>query len=125
MPRQAFIALELNGPAFRALPVERERERTSRLVAIDIDPDASVLAQRYPDARTHLISAGVVRVPAGAPYAEGIILSLEPPRIHVPRELAVQLPRYDPREGRVPARFDVEVRYGRNDEPWVTGVRGR
>ena len=93
LPRQAFIALELNGPAFRALPVERERELTSRLVAIDIDPDASVLAQRYPNARTHLISAGVVRVPAGAPYAEGIILSLEPPRIHVPRDLAVQLPR--------------------------------
>ncbi len=83
-----------------------------------------MLAQRYPNARTHLISAGVVRVPAGAPYAEGIILSLEPPRIHVPRDLAAQLPRYEPREGRVPARFDVEVRYGRNDEPWVTGVRG-
>ena len=71
LPRQAFIALELNGPAFRALPVERERERTSRLVAIDIDPDARVLAQRYPNARTHLISAGVVRVTSGGSLRRG------------------------------------------------------
>jgi hypothetical protein len=82
-----------------------------------------VLARRYPNARTHLISAGTIRVPAGAPYSDGIVLSLEPQRIHVPRELAAQLPRDDLREERVRQPFEVEIRYGLNDEPWATAVR--
>ncbi len=123
LPRQAFVALELDGPAFRALPIERERERTSRLVVVDIAPDADTLARRYPNARTHLISAGTVRVPADAAYRDGIVVSLEPQRIHVPREWAALLPRYDPREGRVTQRFEVEIRYGLNYEPWITAIR--
>jgi hypothetical protein len=124
LPRAAYVALEFNGPAFRALPIERERDRTTRLVAIDIDRDADVLESRYPNASTHLISAASVRVPPGASYADAIVLNLDPPRIHVPRQFAMQLPPYDPRQGRPPQRFEIEVRYGRSYEPWVTAVRG-
>jgi hypothetical protein len=123
LPRRAFVALELDGPAFRALPIERERERTSRLVVVDIDPDADTLARRYPNARTHLISAAVVRVPPEASYADAVVVSLEPQRLSVPREWAAQLPRYDPTPERVRQSFEVEIRYGRNVEPWITAIR--
>lgn len=125
LPRQAYVALELNGPAFRALPIEREREQTTRLVAIDIDRDAAVLEARYPEARTYLISPATVGVPPGASYADGTVLNLDPPQLHVPRELAEQLPRYDARQERQTPRFEIELRYGRNHEPWVTAVRAR
>jgi hypothetical protein len=123
VPRRAYVALELNGPAFRALPIERERDQTTRLVAIDIDRDAAVLEARYPNARTHLIAAAMVDVPAGASYAEGIVLNLDPQQVHVPPEFAARIPGYEPHGGRAIRPFELEVRYGLNSEPWVTAVR--
>jgi hypothetical protein len=64
-------------------------------------------------------------MPNQSPYVVGTIDRIVPQQIHVPREWAAQLPRYDPREDRVSTRFDVDVRYGLNYEPWVTAVRRR
>jgi hypothetical protein len=125
LSRRAYVALEFNGPAFRALPMEREREQATRLVAIDIDREAAVLEARYPNPRTHLISPAIVRVPRGASYAEAIVVNLDPAQIHVPPEFAVRFPGYEPHGGRAIRPFEFEVRYGRNYEPWVTAVRVR
>jgi hypothetical protein len=146
MPRDVFVALELDGPAWRAFLEERARsvvvprgertiadelaEKGSRLVVVDADPDAAVLESRYPDARRYLITAGtaraqVVSMPNEPPYVVGTIERLMPQQIHVPREWASQLPRYEPSAERISERFEVEIRYGRNYEPWVTAIRRR
>jgi hypothetical protein len=141
-----FVVLELDGAAWRAFLEERlERvvpppgvrtladelaETGSRLVVVDADRDAAVLESRYPDARRYLITAGtarpqVVSMPNQSPYVVGTIDRIMPQQIHVPKEWAALLSPYDPREGRVSTRFDVDVRYGLNYEPWVTAVRRR
>lgn len=107
LPRRVFVALALD-PA---------RTEGSRLVVVDVDADAAVLERRYPDGRTHLITAGTAR-------ADGTIVNLDPVRIHVTRELAAALPRWqatrDPSRSHVP--FTMSLRYGRHREPWVVGV---
>jgi hypothetical protein len=144
LPREVFVVLELDGPAWRAFLEERLEavsaprtqrsivdelaDKGSRLVVVDADRDAVVLESRYRDARRYLIAAGtaraqVVSAPHESPYVVGTIDRIMPQQIHVPREWAAQLPPNDPREGRVSARFEVDVRYGLNYEPWVTAVR--
>ena len=146
LPREVFVVLELDGPAWRAFLEERvpavspprgERtivdelaEKASRLVVVDADRDAAVLESKYPDARRYLISAGTARAqvvspPKESPYVVGTINRIMPQQIHVPREWAGQFPRVDPRQGGVSTRFDVDVRYGLDYEPWVTAIRPR
>lgn len=127
LPRQGFAALELDGPAFRALPFSREddRERASRLVVVDADVDADVLAARYPDGRTHLITAATLRLVPGQPYSGALVVGIEPQRIHVPREWAAELPRDERRDERARTPFDLEIRYGLAYEPWVTRIAQR
>jgi hypothetical protein len=146
LPREVFVVLELDGPAWRAFLEERLAEvgppraersivdeladKGSRLVVVDAELDAAVLESRYPDARRYLITAGtaraqVVSMPKEPSYVVGTIDRIMPRQIHLPREWAAQLPPYDPREGSVSARFDLDVRYGLNYEPWVTAIRRR
>jgi hypothetical protein len=146
MPRNVLVVLELDGPAWRAFLEEQapkavllrgERtsadelaEKGSRLVVVDADRDAAVLESRYADPRRYLITAGtartqVVSMPNEPSYIVGTIDRVMPRQIHVSREWAARLPSYDVREERVSARFEVEVRYGRNYEPWVTAIRPR
>jgi Domain of unknown function (DUF4824) len=141
MPRAAFVVFELDGAAWRAFLEERARDPAPpgtdraiadelakggpRLVPVDVDQDAAVLESRYPDARSYLITAGTVRAqlvsaPNESPYVVGTIDRLMPQQIHVPREWAAELP---PSRECVPLRFEVEIRYGLNYEPWVTAIR--
>jgi hypothetical protein len=83
------------------------------------------LTARYPDGRTHLITAATIaiqrRAPADAPHAlAGVIVGLSPSRITVPGTLARALPnrRFD----QPPSAFSVSIRYGRLHEPWVVAV---
>jgi len=122
--------------------VERELQRAAEQRASDVyflpsEPvafrvrgeivrsDGDVLSARYPNARTHLVTAGRIRVtrhePRGEPpYLTGSIENIEPRRIHVPRELAsALLPR---RFDAAPPSLTVSIRYGRNFEPWVVGI---
>ena len=106
--RQGFAALELRDEPFTT--------KASRLVVVDIDRDAATLERRYPDGRTHIITAATIAVPADGSYEAGSVVSLEPQRIHVPREWAGQLAR---------GGFDVELWYGVRYEPWITAIRQR
>lgn len=139
LPREAFVAFELDGPAWRAL-LERPdlvnvprlpageagdiRTWASRLAAVDAAPDGETLAALYPDARTHLITAATVWIrrvqrPGQPPYLAGAVNDISPNRIHVPREWASALPRV---QGSARPRFTMAVRYGARFEPWVVGV---
>jgi hypothetical protein len=149
LPRQVFVAFELGGAAWEALMAERAREmesaaqrgvpmrplavddlreRGSRLVAVDADPDATTLRQRYPDARRYLVTAAVVRVALISPlneqpYVIGLVDRVDPGALHVPTGLAGRLPRENagPDAGRR-ARYRVSVRYGRRVEPFITAI---
>jgi hypothetical protein len=144
LPRDVFVVLELDGPSWRAFLQERARdvalrpgertiadelaEKGSRLVVVDAGRDAAMLESRYPDARRHLITAGtararVVSVPDEPPYIAGTVDRVMPQQIHVPSEWAAQLPNREPGQRPVIPRFEVEIRYGRNYEPWVTAIR--
>jgi hypothetical protein len=125
LPRRGYVALELNGPAFAALSLPRdgERQRVSRLVVVDADVDPGVLEARYPDGRTHIITSATLRPLPGRPLRDSLVMTIEPQRLHVPREWAARLPppRTFERDGLQP--FTAEVRYGARYEPWVTRIR--
>jgi hypothetical protein len=131
--RDVFVALELDGPAWHAwvrtyeenMPqwspegeMKRTFEEGSRLVPVDAALEAATLAAKYPDAGTHLIARGVVRVmlhtPGGErPRISGVVEALTPDTLHMPAHLGKRL-------GARPYR--VSVRYGRRYEPWIVGV---
>ena len=102
---------------FVALAIDPARLEGSRLVVVDVADDAAVLERRYPDGRTHLIAAGLART------GEEVV-NLDPVRIHVPRELAGQLPARPPRRVELarPTPFKLWLRYGRHWGPWVVNV---
>lgn len=140
LPRAAYVAFELAGPAWEAFLASREatelleprvpeqtiREYGSRLVPVDAAADANALTARYPDGRRHLITAAIVglswvRPQRGAPYLAGHVRNIEPNSVYVPRDLARQLPlrdRIDPAQ----RPYDVTLAYGSRWEPWVTAV---
>jgi hypothetical protein len=113
LPRRVYVVLEL-----------RERQPTrSRLVPVDAGLDPDDLATRYPDGKTHLITAGVVALRGGGsratPWVDGDLVSLDPRGIHVPRGLAERL-RLARRPG---LRFMLSARYGTRFEPWIVDVQ--
>ena len=135
LPRQAFVAFELDGPAWQAIQAESYPETpalreeflrfASRLVPVDAARDAGTLAARYPDARTHLIAAAVVRLsrvapPMETPFLAGMVTTVDPGRIHVPRELASRIP--GPGSRAAPG-YSVRLRYGSRWAPFVVGVQ--
>jgi hypothetical protein len=142
LPRQVFVALELNGPALQAVrdtlardaltgtpvPGREPVDSASRLVVVDVDRDAAALARRYPDPRTHVIAATTMRVTrverAGeaGPVVTGWVGPLDPPLIQIPGEWAGQLPATSRSAAAAPA-LEVELFYGVAVEPWVTDVR--
>jgi hypothetical protein len=137
--RRAFVAFELDGPAWQAVVADRRRNEpavaqedrdrllstASRLVPVAIGPDAATLVARYPDPRTHLISAATVGImrtdPVGEPaYLAGMVMNVDPRRIQVPAALAGNLPsrRFDAEL----QPFSVSLMYGSRWEPWIASV---
>jgi len=114
LQRRAYIALEL-----------REGQPTrSRLVPVDASPDRDVLRAKYPDGRTHLITAGFIGLrpvpgPGGTSSLEGYLVSIDPRGIHVPAQFAPTLRQGSARD----RRFTLSVRYGSRLEPWIVNAR--
>jgi hypothetical protein len=100
---------------YAALELRDEAER-SRLFVVDVAADGPALQRKYPDGRTHIITAATIAVPAGGTDDEGYVISVDPQRLHVPREL---------REPLTTGRFDVELWYGVRYEPWISAIRRR
>jgi hypothetical protein len=151
----AYAVLELDGPSRQAWIAERMAEQgrqvdgtlatrdsilgryrrslenRTRLVLVDVGPDAAALAARYPDASRHLIVRATVqtfvnwrpRAPA-APSVQDTVLGsrvvLERPRMLLsgPRAAAF-------RAARRPTAYDVTVATGRGFVPWIADARPR
>jgi len=136
-PRVAFVAVEYNGPAWRALQEDYEQNRAARearhentfpeqgphdshLVAIDADLNASSLRRRYPDGTSVLIVPALISVDADDKSPRGFranIVQLES-SVHVPRPFSDQF-----RHLKQPAPpYSVQLHFGTFHEPWVTAV---
>lgn len=127
VPRTAFVALELDGPASR-LWHERHPEipGASRLIPIDAAPDPVQLRTRHPDRHSVIILPAVIRIsllnafPARGRKAR-VIGSIDkvPTAIHVPQPFSARLRTLS--TATRPA-YSVSVTFGSLLDPWVTGV---
>jgi hypothetical protein len=162
--RQAWVAFELDGPAYAAAlawhasglrdaeaaaaaaPEDtelaqrldqartefvRERTRASRLFAIDVDREHSVLRERYPDRERYLLLRASIEVSFSYRSGEedrafGYIDRLHLAEIHVPRRWhgeveEAQQRRFEP-EPQVHG-FEAMVVFGRRHEPWIESLQ--
>lgn len=135
-PRQAYLALEFDGPAWQRYLEEARKtshdtgwreNATSHLVAVDAARSPEVLLARYANTGRHLIVRGTLatrwaRTEEGA-VIEGRIVDLMPREIHVSLPLANALQRFAGHweVDQVP-RFTVRLGYGVRYEPWVESV---
>lgn len=113
LQRRAFIAFEL-----------RDGLPASRLVPVDASVDRDEILAKYPNRRTHLITAGLVGlrrdlIPGQPDLVDGYVVSIDPRELHVPTEFAGRLRR----NGTGTARFTMTVRFGSRLEPWIVDVR--
>ncbi len=134
LPRDVFLVLELDGPAYRQAlehaqrhaaekaggkqeadaqkEVERELHESSRLFVVDAGLEVAALRARHPDRSAYAIVRGQVR-PAfhrDASYS-GMVADLAVDEITVPRE------RRNAFEGA--KRYSAQVAFGRRLEPWL------
>lgn len=118
LTRQAYLALEYDGSAFREWqdrhPVVPGQpapslDQISRLVLLDVGPDAAALRKKYPDFRR------VIILPGAARGSQRSFARLEVNTIHVP------LPHSGALKGA--AHYRVRLRQGPSLEIWVTEVQ--
>lgn len=140
--RQAYVALEYDGPAWRHwletyqrfydesnptkpshTPIE-DVPNHSRLIAIDADRDPRALRARHPDRSSVLILPAIIGI-SYQPYTDppliGHVREL-PTAIHVPRPFSDRFRQLDRLGYRPNMAYRVRLRYGSLYEPWVEGV---
>jgi uncharacterized protein DUF4824 len=146
--RHGYVVLEYDGAAFERLRQHDEalqaqlaaenpsvatsppwwRNEATRLVVVDLGPDADALRRIYPDRSRYLISLariGVRDAPGGT--LTGFVPELLPSTINVPLPFskklrdAAALHAGDPPKSWTP-RYTVTLRYGRFLEPWIVDV---
>jgi hypothetical protein len=140
--RSAYIAIELDGRSFEEYKdrrreqslqwkqkpedVERDLAQASRLVPIDAARTKEDLRSRYPDRTRILILPAVVRIQVDSspkdPALKGFMTEW-PSQIHIPKPFSDGMRDLDLSYRPNQPRFEVDLAYGRNLEPWVTAVR--
>lgn len=136
-PRRAWVVLEYDGPAWRALHQRRALspetgsrfESPSRLVPVDAGADPEALARRHPG---HLVLPAVIGLaylaPAqGGPLVYGVLYHLVPAELTVPRELRAVFNGLEARSGEAPhePRYEVDIAVGQLGLPYVRDARLR
>lgn len=169
LDRKAYVVLEYNGAAWEAYlqkyrdkhaaklaeaRTEKQRKgqlqfqenfekNASRLVLVDIGPDAAALRTRYPDSSKYLITRALIYAhlykdkEAGNKVDEirAHATRLLPNAVNVPRqyhaviEKAAQKSRefnqkYDPNYPEIPD-YKITLVYGQRNEPWIEAVAGK
>jgi hypothetical protein len=152
LPRLAWAAFELDGPAWRAIVQRRSVQAAgaasrfepwsgSRLVPIDVARDAGTLRRRY-EGQQVIVMPVVVQVryenrPGHGPVVWGLITRLVSDSVSVPPRLRSRLAGLPARMGSVPPeglepesapqppppRYEVELGVGRLGAPWMVDVR--
>jgi hypothetical protein len=136
-PRRAWVVLEYDGPAWRALQRRRALspdgssrfDSSSRLVPVDVGADPEALARRHPG---HLVLPAIIGVaylpPAqGGPLVYGVLYRLVPAELSVPRQLRAVFTGLDARSGDASPepRYEVDIAIGQLGLPYVRGARLR
>jgi hypothetical protein len=142
LPRLAWVAFELNGPAWHLIEQRRSMvappdpanptrsfdrpQDWSRLVPVDAAVAPEPLRRRYAHAPVIVLPA-VVRMRFRTTRAEGPsvwaeVESLVSPDVSIPARLRGRLPRAAIESNR-PARYEVDFRVGRLGGAWVEDVR--
>jgi hypothetical protein len=133
LPRIAWVAFELNGPAWRDIerrlalrPDAPDRHGTvtdaSRLVPVDASLDFDTLLARYPYGHLVLrasIDLGFVPPANKGPLVYGRIRNVIPSAVTVPRGLR---DRFLPRDAPPPHHYGVDLAVGRLGIPYVTAI---
>lgn len=154
LPKEVFVVLELDGPAYQfalqraqqaaeqASKVDqqkkavqrlvRERTANSRLFAVDAGKDIAMLRAQYPDRERYAIVRGSVRMQwlsGKSPRWGGYIAEIANDRVHVPLEFqpAIQMPQTPRGESRSDAGvpFQATVAFGKRLEPWILAASAR
>jgi hypothetical protein len=124
VPRSGFVALEYNGPAYRAVAIPGNI--LSRLVAIDATTDAAQLRARHPDRHSILVLPAVIGISireavpnkSWQPQIIGFIDNV-PRSIHLPRPFSGKFRAFPITN---PTPYRVRVTFGSALDPWVTNV---
>lgn len=136
-PRIAWIAFELDGPAWReverrrALSAEEPRHfpyLRSRLVPVDAAADVETLRTRYPSG--HLIVRGVIALgfvgpERSGPLVYGMLRDVAPGTISVPAHLRAVFDGLPERvaDSDATPRYEAEIAIGRLGLPYMRSAR--
>ncbi|MGE4560726.1 MAG: DUF4824 family protein [Desulfobulbus sp.] len=112
--------------------IRAEQMEQSRLFVVNAGKNAAQLRTLYKDPARYIITSGIVgihyREENGRLWAQGMIRGLRPAKLHLPLEQRRQVDRLLERnhlnrsEGNLP-RYEVEVVYGKRDQPWIGSIR--
>jgi hypothetical protein len=166
LDRKAYVVLEYNGAAWEAYlqkkrdeyaarlakaqtDTQRENiehtqgyfEKTaSRLVLVDIGPDAAALRARYADGSKYLITKARVSAYFNAARNSGDeihaqIAGLLPNAVNVPRQYHAMIQQTEQQRRRFNRQYEssnpemprskITLAYGQRDEPWIEAVAGK
>lgn len=136
LPRLAWVAFELDGPAWKA--IEQRRMMTavaptdrgvtpprndSRLVPVDAAVSADTLRRRYANAPVVVLPAVIGmryrNLPAEGPSVWAEVTSLVAADVSIPAHLRGRLPSARPSPTQSAPRYEVELRVGRLGAVWV------
>ena len=146
LPRKAYVVLEFNGPVYRAVVQQREaeldedpgnqdyerflksaqrqlddeRNKNSRLFAIDVGPDTETLRARYPDRAQYIILPSEVRLAVFNKALTGYITGLNVNTVIVPLAHRAAITGGG---GPRPAHFTVRLAFGKRAEPWILAAQ--
>lgn len=151
LPREMFLILELDGPAYqlalqRAQEVAekaakadqqkaaverltREQTSSSRLFVVNAGNDMATLREQYPDRERYAIVRGSMRLQwsnsrKGQGRWEGHISDIANDRVYVPLEFQKVIQRMPTGSSydAISAPFHATVAFGRRLEPWIVAA---
>lgn len=96
--------------------LEEERERASRIFAVDAGPDRHSLRQRYPDRARYLVLPGRMSMHYRLDQPTGSVAGIETDRLNIPLEH---------RDAIQPdGKYAVTVAFGKRGEGWIVDATG-
>ena len=119
---KAKLALDPNnkmlktGVDFAQRQVDDERNKSSRLFAVDVGPDPETLRARYSDRTQYIILPSEVRLSVFNKILTGYITGLNVNTINVPLAYRTAITGEG---GPRPANFIVRLAFGKRAEPWI------
>lgn len=100
--------------------LDNERNKNTRLFAVDVGPDRRTLRSHYSNRARYLILPGEVRLTVVNKALTGYISGLGVSSINVPLAYRAAIIGGG---GARPAHYTVRLAFGKRDEPWILAAR--